>query len=129
MDNKTAVLLVADLEQWQRQFGRYAKIRKRGNACIGYLLGGPLAITALYLAGRVLPLIQGDIPFDHPRYADYRSGTDAGILVFGVFFVLYCVASFIFGRWLRKTHVMLGFNPDGSFREVQQALVRHGANP
>ena len=127
MDNNTAVLLVADREQWQPQFARYAKMRKRGNACIGYLLGGPLAATALYLAGRVLPLIQGDIAPGHPRYADYRTGTDAGILVFAVFFVLYCIASFIFGRWLRKSHVMLGFNSDGSFREVQQAPVRHGA--
>ncbi|GAC1503333.1 MAG: hypothetical protein NVS2B15_26130 [Pseudarthrobacter sp.] len=129
MDNKTAVLLVADRERWQRQFARYAKLRKRGNACIGYLLGGPLAVTALYLAGRVLPLIQGDVAPGHPRYAEYRSGTDAGILVFAVLFVLYCVVSFIFGRWLRKTHLMLGFNADGSFREVQQAPVPHGANP
>jgi hypothetical protein len=129
MENKTAVLLVADREQWQRQFTRYAKLRKRGNACIGYLVGGPLAVTALFLAGRVLPLIQGDIAFGHPRYAEYRSGTDAGILVFAVFLVLYCVAGFIFGRWLRKAHVMLGFNPDGSFRDVQQALARHGTSP
>ncbi|MDE8670536.1 hypothetical protein PY310_18310 [Pseudarthrobacter sp. H3Y2-7] len=129
MDNKTAVLLVADREQWQRQFARYATIRKRGNGCIGYLLGGPLAVTALYLAGRVLPLIQGDIAPGHPRYADYRSGTDAGIVVFAVFFVLYCVAGFIFGRWLRKTHLALGFNADGSFREVQQDVARHGTTP
>jgi MFS family permease len=129
MDNNTAVLLVADRELWQRQFARYARLRKRGNACIGYLLGGPLAVTALFLAGRVLPLVQGDIAPGHPRYADYRSGTEAGILVFAVFFALYCVGGFIFGRWLRKTHVMLGFNPDGSFPDVQQALANHGRNP
>ncbi len=124
MENTTAILLVDDQEQWQQQFARYARLRKRANACIGYFIGGPLAIAALFLAGRVLPLVHGDIAPGHPRYLDYLAGIEIGVVVFAIFLALYCGASIAYGRWLRKNHVMLGFRPDGSFAEVRSGTYQ-----
>ncbi|WP_458781979.1 hypothetical protein [Arthrobacter sp. D3-16] len=128
MDSTKAVLLVPDREEWERQFGRYAKTRKRVGACIGLALGGPLLAGSLYLTGLLYPLLRGDIAAGHPSYDAYKAASATALLIVVAALVLYAGSSIIFGRWLRKTHVLLGFNPDGSFPEVRGALSRDSTN-
>lgn len=121
--SKRAVLLVPDREEWENQFGRYAQRRKRVGAWIGIAFGGPLLAGSLYLTGLLYPLLRGDIAAGHPSYDSYRTAAATALLVVGAALVLYAGSSIMFSRWLRKTHVLLGFNPDGSFAEVRCALT------
>jgi hypothetical protein len=81
-------------------------------------------------AGRVplpdrtaVPLLRGDIAPGHPSYDGYLAGTFAALMVVAASLVLYAGGNVMLGRWLRQTHVLLGFNPDGSFAEVRGVLA------
>jgi len=128
VESKRAVLLVPDREEWERQFSRYAKTRKRVGSCIGTVFGGPLLAGSLYLTGLLYPLLRGDIAAGHPSYDAYRTAAATALIIVGASVVLYTGSSILFGRWLRKTHVLLGFNPDGSFPEVRGVLAPDSTN-
>jgi hypothetical protein len=128
MESTRAILLVPDREEWERQFSRYAKTRKRAGACIGTVFGGTLLAGSLYLTGLLYPLLRGDIAAGHPSYDAYRAAAGAALVVVAASCVLYAWASIVFGRWLRKTHVLLGFNPDGSFAEVRGVRTPDSTN-
>jgi hypothetical protein len=123
MESSRAVLLVPNREEWERRFSRYVKIRKRASTFIGALFGGPLLVGSLYLTGLLYPLLRGDIAPGHPSYDGYLAGTFAALMVVAASLVLYAGGNVMLGRWLRQTHVLLGFNPDGSFAEVRGVLA------
>lgn len=123
MKNSGLVLFVPNREEWEVKFENYMRARKRAMSWVGGVFGILLIVATAYLAAMLYPLITGDIAFGNPRYYDYRTGSDVALILVILALFLYCGGTIMLNRWVRKTNVVLGLNPEGTIADVREAIT------
>ena len=122
--NNWPLTFVPNREEWEEKFENYMRARKRAVSWVGGVFGILLIVGTAYLAAMLYPLITGDIAFGHPRYYDYRTGSDVALVLVFLALFLYCGGTIMLNRWVRKTNGMLGLTPDGTVADVREASGR-----
>lgn len=127
MKNAGLVLFVPNREEWEAKFENYMRARKRAVSWVRGVFGILLIVGTAYLAAMLYPLMTGDIAFGHPRYYDYRTGSDVALVLVISALFLYCGGTILLNRWVRKTNAMLGLTPDGTVADLREAPGRVAA--